>query len=184
MVTRNIFLVGMPGSGKSTLGKLLAQTLGLDFIDSDAELVTRNGVEISTIFELEGEAGFRARESALLAELAGRENLVLATGGGAVVSEANRRILREHGLIVYLRADIEMLLARTSKLNRHGKLARPLLAAGDREQTLRNLLAQRAPLYIELANIIFDATGAEKRVAVSELAQQVQERWSALTHAR
>lgn len=114
-VSRNVFLVGMPGVGKSTVGRLLAGALGREFIDSDEEIVRRNGVEIAMIFEIEGEAGFREREAAVINLLTLRSPIVLATGGGAILREDSRRILRERGLVVYLRASLDMLEARTQK---------------------------------------------------------------------
>ncbi|MFM7461909.1 MAG: shikimate kinase, partial [Burkholderiales bacterium] len=114
-VSGNVFLVGMPGVGKSTVGRLLAGALGREFVDSDEEIVRRNGVEIAMIFEIEGEAGFREREAAVINLLTLRSPIVLATGGGAILREDSRRILRERGLVVYLRASLDMLEARTQK---------------------------------------------------------------------
>ena len=148
----NIFLVGMMGAGKTTVGKALARRLGRDFIDCDRVIVERTGVPIATIFEIEGEAGFRSRETAVLAELAMRQNAVIATGGGAVLAEENRRLMREHGTVVYLKAAIDHLHERTRRSK-----ARPLLAAGDRRATLTALLEAREPLYREVAHLVIES---------------------------
>jgi shikimate kinase len=151
----NIFLVGMMGAGKTTLGKALAHRMGHEFIDTDRVLVDRTGVPVATIFEIEGEAGFRKRESAVLAEIAGREGCVVATGGGIVLADENRRVMRESGTVVYLRARLENLWERT----RHDT-TRPLLSTADPRGTLQALLEQREPLYREAAHVIVD-TGSQ-----------------------
>ena len=151
----NLFLVGMMGSGKTTLGRALAQRLELPFIDTDRVLVDRTGVPVTTIFEIEGEDGFRRRESAVLAELACGEGHVVATGGGAVLTAANRQVMREGGTVIYLRARLEHLWERT----RHDA-SRPLLATSDPRATLASLLEARDPLYREVAHIVVD-TGAQ-----------------------
>jgi shikimate kinase len=152
---RNVFLVGMMGAGKTTLGKALAQRLRARFYDTDKVLVERTGVPVATIFEIEGEEGFRRRESAVLAELAANEDCVVATGGGAVLSEENRRVMRAHGTVVYLRARLESLWERT----RHDT-SRPLLRTPDPRATLAQLLEKRDPLYRDAAHIVVD-TGAQ-----------------------
>jgi len=151
----NIFLVGMMGAGKTTLGRALSHRLKREFADTDRVLVERTGVPIATIFEIEGEDGFRRREGAVLAELAEREGLVVATGGGAVLLQANRAVMREHGIVIYLRARLESLWERT----RHDT-TRPLLATPDPRATLAELLEKRDPLYREAAHIIVD-TGSQ-----------------------
>ncbi len=151
----NIFLVGMMGAGKTTVGRALAQRLGRDFIDSDRVLVERTGVPVATIFEIEGEAGFRRRESAILAELAQGADRVVATGGGAVLSADNRAVMRASGTVVYLRARIDNLWERT----RHDA-SRPLLATPDPRATLSALLEARDPLYRDAAHVIVD-TGTQ-----------------------
>ena len=151
----NIFLVGMMGSGKSTLGRALAQRLHVPFVDTDRVLVERTGVPVATIFEIEGEAGFRRRESAVLAELAGGDDHVVATGGGAILSPDNRLLMREGGTVVYLRARLEHLWERT----RHDT-SRPLLATADPRATLAQLLEARDPLYREVAHVVVD-TGTQ-----------------------
>ena len=151
----NIFLVGMMGSGKSTLGRSLAQRLHLPFADTDRVLVDRTGVPVATIFEIEGEDGFRRRESAVLAELARGDDQVVATGGGAVLSAENRAVMRAGGTVVYLRARLEHLWERT----RHDS-SRPLLATADPRATLAQLLEARDPLYREVAHVVVD-TGTQ-----------------------
>jgi shikimate kinase len=161
---RNIVLIGMPGAGKTTVGKALARSLNLTFIDSDKELIARTGVSVATIFEIEGEQGFRARESALLAELLQQPGLVLATGGGAVLQAVNRETLHSGGTVVYLRATLDALWERTRRDN-----GRPLLRTADPRKTLSDLLTVRDPLYRETAHVIFD-TG---RQSANKLAQQI-----------
>lgn len=161
---QNIVLIGMPGAGKTTVGKALARQLDLAFVDSDKELVARTGVPVTTIFEIEGEQGFRARESALLVELLAQSGLVLATGGGAILSAENRGVLRRGAIVVYLRASLDALWERTRRDS-----ARPLLRTPDPRKTLSELLAAREPLYKETAHVIFD-TG---RQSANKLAQQI-----------
>jgi shikimate kinase len=147
----NLFLVGMMGAGKTTVGKALAQRLRRRFVDTDKLLVERTGVPVRTIFELEGEAGFRRRESALLAELARDNDCVVATGGGAVLDPDNRRLMREGGTVVYLRARVDSLWERT----RHD-MTRPLLATPDPRATLASILEVRDPLYVDAAHLVID----------------------------
>ena len=147
----NIFLVGLMGSGKTTVGKALAKQLKKKFIDSDHEIEARTGVSISMIFEIEGEASFRQREAEVIADLTSRENIVLATGGGAILNEQSRRFLHERGTVIYLRAAISSILYRT----RYDK-TRPLLRTSDPRKKLEELEAQREPLYKEVAHIIVD----------------------------
>jgi shikimate kinase len=142
----NLFLVGLPGAGKSTLGRQLARRLGKQFVDADAELERRLGVTIPTIFEIEGEASFRDREEAELVELAARSNIVLATGGGVVIRAANRDRLKANGTVVYLHALPETLRERTRR-GRH----RPLLNTADPGARLVELYAARDPLYRDVA---------------------------------
>jgi len=144
---RPIFLVGMPGAGKSTVGRRLARLLGSEFIDVDRELERRCGVPIATIFDLEGEAGFRRRESKLLADLARMRDVIVATGGGAVLDPDNRRTMRESALVIWLDASIGELWHRL----RHDKV-RPLLQTPDPRGTLERLMETRAPLYEEVAH--------------------------------
>jgi shikimate kinase len=156
----NVFLVGMMGAGKTTLGKALAQKTGQAFVDTDRLLVERTGVPVATIFEFEGEEGFRRRESAILAEVAARSGCVVATGGGAVLAAENRELMRRSGTVVYLRARLEHLWERT----RHDS-TRPLLATPDPKGTLAALLAQRDPLYRQAAHIVID-TGSQSAASL------------------
>jgi len=151
----NVFLVGLMGAGKTSVGKMLAKRLGKTFHDSDHVIETRTGVRIPVIFEIEGEAGFRARESAVLEELTALDNIVLATGGGAVLAPANRQALRSRGTVVYLRASVDELWNRT----RHDR-NRPLLQTADPRARLGELHEQRDPLYREVAHIVLD-TGTQ-----------------------
>jgi shikimate kinase len=160
MAGDNIYLVGMMGAGKTTLGRALAQRLRREFVDSDRVLVERTGVPVATIFEIEGEDGFRRRESSLLAELCTRGQCVVATGGGVVLSEENRGLMRASGTVVYLRARVESLWERT----RHDS-SRPLLATPDPKARLAEILAERDPLYREAAHLVVD-TGAQSATAL------------------
>jgi shikimate kinase len=162
-----IFLVGMMGAGKTTIGKGLARVLQRDFIDLDHELEARCGVRIPVIFEIEGESGFRKRECQVLEDCTIRQNIVLATGGGAVLSAHNRASLRARGIVVYLRASVDELYRRTSR-DRN----RPLLSTPDPKGTLRHLLEMREPLYSEVADLVVD-TGT---IPVGQLVVQLIER--------
>jgi shikimate kinase len=148
----NLFLVGLMGAGKSTLGRQLARRLGKRFIDADAELERRLGVTIATIFEVEGEASFRDREQAMIEELTGLEDIVLATGGGAVMRAANRTRLKENGTVIYLYAEPETLWQRI-----HGGRNRPMLQAPDPRSRLVELFALRDPLYREIADHVIES---------------------------
>jgi shikimate kinase len=156
----NIFLVGMMGAGKTTIGRALARSLGREFVDSDRLLAQRTGVAVATIFEIEGEAGFRRREQALIADIAQGDDQVVATGGGSILAAENRRAMREAGTVVYLRARLESLWERT----RHDT-SRPLLATPDPRAKLEALLAEREPLYREAAHVAVD-TGSQGTQAV------------------
>ncbi|OGA55217.1 MAG: shikimate kinase [Betaproteobacteria bacterium RIFCSPLOWO2_12_FULL_62_58] len=163
----NIFLVGLMGAGKTSVGRALAKRLHKTFYDTDQEIERATGVKIPVIFEIEGEAGFRAREAKLLAELVRRTNIVVATGGGAVLSEQNRRLLAEHGTVIYLRATAPDLWQRT-----HHDKNRPLLQTDDPLKKLQELFAQRDPLYREIADVIID-TGSQ---SVGSLAHKLEQR--------
>jgi shikimate kinase len=171
----NIFLVGLMGAGKTTIGRLLARHRGLEFLDSDHEIEARCGVSIPTIFEIEGEAGFRKREAAIIDELTRRHGVVLATGGGAVLDPDNRRHLKERGTVVYLRGHPHELYLRT----RHDR-NRPLLQTEDPLARLQALYEQRHPLYMDLANIVLD-TG---RQSVHCLVRKVEGRLDLQTLAQ
>ena len=148
MISGNIFLVGPMGAGKSTVGRQLAKSLGRDFYDTDREIEKRTGVSISWIFEMEGEQGFRQREQKVLDDLTSLKDIVLATGGGAVLLEENRRYLRSRGQVIYLSASVEQLFRRTIKDKK-----RPLLQTDDPKEKISSLLEIRDPLYREVADI-------------------------------
>jgi len=152
---RPLFLIGMAGAGKSTIGRLLAQRLGREFIDLDHALEDRCGVRVRDIFEIEGEAGFRQRETRLLDECTLRPGIVLATGGGAVLAAENRAHLRTRGTVIYLRVALAELYRRLA----HDR-SRPLInQAPNPQERIRSLLEARAPLYADIAHLVFD-TGA------------------------
>ena len=147
----SLILVGMMGAGKTTVGRLLARRLKRDFLDADEEIERRCGVRIPVIFDIEGEAGFRARETQVIAELCALDNVVLATGGGAVLAEENRRRIATRGTVVYLHARPAHLWLRV----RHDR-NRPLLATADPQKRLEELYAERDPLYREVADLVVD----------------------------
>jgi shikimate kinase len=147
VTTQNIILVGAMGVGKSTIGKHLAKKLSLAFYDSDQEIVSNTGVDISTIFEYEGEAGFRKREENIINDLCKMDNIVLATGGGAILSSKTRELITETGLVFYLKASVETILNRAKN-----ESSRPLLKTTDKRKTITELLEQRSPLYKSVAH--------------------------------
>lgn len=163
-MSKNIIFVGPMGAGKTTIGRLTAKSLGRPFYDSDREIERRTGVSIPVIFEHEQEEGFRNRESAMIEELCAKNNIVLATGGGAILREQNRRILKENGHVFYLCAPLEQLVARTAKDKN-----RPLLQTGNPEKTIENLLAIRDPLYRAAADSIIETDKMTVRQVVSHL---------------
>jgi shikimate kinase len=170
----NLFLVGLMGAGKTTVGRLLARRLKLRFYDSDLEIERRCGVKIPVIFEIEGEAGFRVREEQVIAELCALRGIVLATGGGAVLARESRRRLQLHGTVIYLNARPEDLYERV----RHDR-QRPLLATADPLARLRELHAERDPLYREVAHVVVD-TGAQSVPSLARgLLEKLEERWKA-----
>jgi shikimate kinase len=170
----NIYLVGMMGAGKSTVGRALARRLKLAFVDSDHEIEARCGVKIRVVFEIEGEAGFRAREAQAIAELTRREGIVLATGGGVVLLEENRRLLAARGTVVYLRATPEHLYERVRQ-DRN----RPLLATADPLGRLRELYSERDPLYREIADLVVDTGRQSVQVLTRGLIERLGARWKA-----
>jgi shikimate kinase len=167
----NIFLVGLMGAGKTTAGRQLATELAKSFHDTDHEIERRTGVRISLIFEIEGEAGFRAREKQVLDQLTQLANVVLATGGGAVLDADNRRHLAERGVVVYLHGQPKDLWHRT----RHDK-SRPLLQTADPLEKLQSLYLQRDPLYREIADIVIDTGRQSARALLQQLLPQLRER--------
>ena len=166
---RNVFLIGPMGSGKTTIGQKLASRLGLSFYDTDQEIQNRTGVDISLIFEIEGEEGFRDRESKILDELTAAENVLIATGGGAILRVRNRQLLRERGVVVYLQVSVEQQMARL----RHDKL-RPLIQLADREAKLVQLAKERDPLYAALADFSFAARNKSVESSVERIYRALQ----------
>ena len=166
----SIFLVGLMGAGKTAVGRALARYLDKEFFDTDQEIERTTGVRIAVIFEIEGEAGFRVRESKVLAELTRRPNIVLATGGGAVLSEYNRRLLNERGVVVYLRASVADLGKRT-----RNDRNRPLLRVADPLAVLQKLYEERDPLYRAVADLVVDTGNQSVNALVRRLAGQLQE---------
>ena len=165
--SQNLFLIGPMGSGKSAVGRALAVQLHRHFHDSDDEIESRTGVDVAFVFEKEGESGFRRREAKAIAELTTRTGIVLATGGGAVLSAANRRHLGARGFVVYLQTSVDEQLRRI----RHGR-ERPLIAGEDeieRRRVLETLMSQRAAKYEELADLIVETSGRKVNAVVREV---------------
>ena len=175
MKSTNIFLIGPMGAGKTTVGRLLAQRLSLTFIDSDHEIEDHTGVDIPLIFEKEGEEGFRRREVEIIDELTQRKNIVLATGGGAIIKEENRHNLVNRGLVIYLQADIKYLIRRTRK-DRN----RPLLQGPNPEKKLRKIMIDREPLYRQTADYIID-TGKHSVQAIIKQIIELQKKQGLLS---
>jgi len=152
------------GAGKTTIGNKLAESLNKQFFDSDHEIERKTGAAIPLIFELEGEQGFRKRESEIIEELTKKNDLILATGGGAIISKANRQLLKRTGFVIYLQAPLDQLLKRTEK-DRN----RPLLQTANPRATLANLIEKREPFYKEVADLTFETDQKNLRDIVSEI---------------
>jgi shikimate kinase len=165
----NIFLIGLMGAGKSTVGKLLARKLGRRFIDSDQAIEERCGVKIPLIFEMEGESGFRKREAQMIAELTQEQDIILATGGGSILAVENRQALSSHGVVIYLHANPNELWHRT-----RGSEGRPLLQKGDPRQILTTLYAERDPLYRSIATHIIETGRPSVNQLVHTLLMQLE----------
>lgn len=163
---RNIFLIGPMGAGKTTIGKQLAEILKLDFVDSDHELEKRTGAPIDWIFDIEGEDGFRIREENVIEELTQEQGIILATGGGAIVSDKSRNFLAARGVVVYLETSIEQQLERTKRDKR-----RPLIQNGNPRETLEKLMVEREKLYTNIA----DLTVATNISSVKSVAKEIVE---------
>ena len=172
--TNNIYLVGMPGAGKTTVGRQLARRMHRSFIDADHEIEARTGVKIPLIFDIEGEHGFRDRESKVIAELGRQTNLVVATGGGAVLRPENRAALKEGGIVVYLHATPHLLFERT-RLDHN----RPLLQVADPMKKIEDLFAERDPLYCEVADITINSLGGSISHLVRQLERELQKQCAA-----
>lgn len=167
--TQNIFLVGLMGAGKTTIGKQLAQSLDYEFYDSDHEIEEHTGATIPLIFELEGEQGFREREVKIIDELTQHNRIVLATGGGAVLRKENREVLKQRGIVIYLSASVEQLYERTRRDKN-----RPLLQTDDPEQKLTALFNQREPIYRELADIVVDTGKGNIKTIVNFINRELE----------
>lgn len=165
---KNIFLVGPMGAGKSAVGRQLARTLHLSFVDSDDEVESRTGVDIPFIFEKEGEAGFRKRETTAIDDLTKMDGVVLATGGGAILSPDNRSHLGGRGLVVYLYTTVDQQVARTEKGRQ-----RPLLESGDPRGILERLLLERDPLYREVADLVVETDGRRVHAVANEIIEHI-----------
>ena len=165
----SLFLTGPMGAGKSTIGRQLSKQLGLPFHDSDHEIEARTGVDIPLIFELESEAGFRKRECVVIDELTQLPNIVLATGGGAIIDPVNRQHLGSRGKVIYLHASVNQQLKRT-RMDRN----RPLLQTENPRARLEELMAIRDPLYREIAHIVIDTDGMRVRDVVKKILQMLE----------
>ena len=165
----NIILVGPMGSGKTTIGRRLSERLNLDFFDSDYEIINTTGVSIDHIFDVEGEKGFRTRESNVLKKLCNMPNIVLATGGGAVIVEENRELMKKAVLVVYLSSSVDQILRRTAKSK-----TRPLLEkSNNRRKTITEILEARDALYKGVASLIINTNGKKLNEVIDEIIQAV-----------
>lgn len=165
----NIYLIGPMGSGKTTIGQRLAKLLGLRFLDCDHEIEAQTGASVTLIFDVEGEEGFRARETRMLQELTAQSGVLVATGGGAIVKEENRKMLHETGLVVYMRTSVQQQLRRLGR-----DRSRPLLQTPDRRNKLTRLAEQRNPLYREIADIEFPAQNRGLDTVAADLARLIR----------
>jgi shikimate kinase len=172
---QNIFLIGPMGSGKTTIGKQLAKMYGLDFFDCDHELERLTGASVSLIFDVEGEAGFRLRETNILKQLTEKKGVLIATGGGTICKEENRRLLRSRGLVVYLKTSIDNQLKRL-----HKDKSRPLLQAEDRYERLQDLAKVRNPLYDATADIVFSTRNSSVYATAKALSAAILEQLDTL----
>lgn len=164
----NLFLIGPMGAGKSAVGRQLARMLHMSFVDSDDEIEARTGVDIPFIFEKEGEEGFRKRETRVIDELTQRDDIVLATGGGAIIDPRNRNCLGARGFVVYLHTTVEQQLERTRR-GRH----RPLLENDNPRQVLEELMASRDPQYREIADLVVETDGRKVSAVANEIVDRL-----------
>ncbi|MDD2800674.1 MAG: shikimate kinase AroK [Methylobacter sp.] len=162
--TENIYLIGLMGAGKTTIGRQLAKALAVPFYDSDKAIEERTGVDIPTIFEFEGEQGFRDREQKMLEQLTQMDGIVLATGGGAVLREDNRKALKSNGFVVYLQCAIDRILERTRR-----DTQRPLLQTDNPRSRLEALFAEREPLYLSCADFKVDTGTLPSKEVVNRI---------------
>lgn len=166
--SENVYLIGPMGSGKTTIGQRLAKKLGLVFLDNDHELQEQTGASVNLIFDLEGEAGFRKRETDMLKKLTARKGVLLATGGGSILAKENRELLAGTGTVVYLRTSVNQQVRRLSR-----DKSRPLLQSGDRKEKLTQLANERNPLYEDLADITFQTRNRSLESATEALYQTI-----------
>lgn len=166
----NIYLIGPMGSGKTTIGRFVAQELGLEFHDCDHDLEKNTGASVNLIFDVEGEAGFRERESQLLMKLSKLNGVLVSTGGGVVTREENRKVLRSSGLVIWLKTSVNQQLERLS----HDK-SRPLLQTKDRAARLYKLAGERNPLYEETADLVFHSPNHSSRAAAGALCEMIRD---------
>lgn len=169
MVDKNVFLIGMPATGKSTVGRLLSNLLGCEFFDSDVEIESRSGAAVSWIFDVEGEAGFREREHQVLKELTQLNGVVLATGGGAILRAENRELLRTRGTVVWLDSSDKQIHARTSRDSK-----RPLLGGADGAATIARLRKEREPLYESTADFTVITDKQPARSVAKHIASELK----------
>ena len=165
---KNLFLVGPMGAGKSAVGRQLSRMMHLDFFDSDDEIEARTGVDISFIFEKEGETGFRKREVKVIDELSQRQGIVLATGGGAILDDDSRSRLGARGYVVYLHTTVQQQMDRTQR----GR-SRPLLENGDKAQVLEALMTERDPLYREIADLVVETDGRRVQAVARDIVDAI-----------
>jgi len=165
--SENIYLVGLMGAGKTTIGRQLAKSLGLPFYDSDKAIEESTGVDIPTIFEFEGEQGFRDREQKMLQQLTELKGIVLATGGGAILRQENRDILKENGIIIYLQCSIDRIMERTRR-----DTQRPLLKTANPKERIEQLYKEREPLYLNCADLVVDTGIMQSKAAVNYILEE------------
>lgn len=167
--SKKIFLIGPMGAGKTTIGRYLARVLGLPFIDTDVEIEKRCGTNIPWIFDVEGENGFREREHKILVEVCSMTPCVIATGGGIVIREDNRKLLIKEGVSIYLQASVSHQMNRISN-----DRSRPLIREGDPGEVLKKLLITRDPLYREVAEFVFPTDAGKPKITANKIAQKLQ----------
>jgi len=167
---RNVYLIGPMGSGKTAVGRRLATLLGIEFIDSDAEIEKRTGVDVRYIFEKEGEVRFRERERDVIADLTALEGVVIATGGGVILDPANRERLAKTGTVVYLETTVDTLVRRTKSTK-----TRPLLMNDDPRAVLERMMLVRRPLYENTADLRIETTGRQVRAVAADIQQRLRE---------
>ncbi len=160
----NIYLIGLMGAGKTTIGRQLAKALGLPFYDSDKAIEEQTGVDIPTIFEYEGEEGFRSREQDMLQELTKIDGIVLATGGGAILKEENRHALKENGFVVYLQCSVDKIIQRTKR-----DTQRPLLFTDDPKKRIETLFAEREGYYLSCADFKIETSSMQSKIVVQSI---------------